>query len=127
MNVLNLITIYVSDVEKSIEFYKNIFEIEPNFSVPTYASFSMGNGLSFSLWSNKAKDFISEGDGSRFELSIMVSDEIGVLNLYEKWQGLGVVIEQKFHKAVFGPTFVAVDPDGHRVRVCVPDSSIENI
>ncbi|EQC48719.1 glyoxalase-like domain protein [Bacteriovorax sp. BSW11_IV] len=121
MNVLNLITIYVSDVGKSIEFYKKIFEIEPSFIVPTYASFSMENGLSFSLWSNKAKDFISEGVGSRFELSIMVSDEIRVLDLYEKWQELGVVIEQKFHKAVFGPTFVVLDLDGHRIRVCIPD------
>ncbi|EQC45197.1 glyoxalase-like domain protein [Bacteriovorax sp. BSW11_IV] len=121
MNVLNLITIYVSDVKKSTEFYKKIFEIEPSFCVPTYVSFAMNNGLSFSLWSNKAKDFLSEGEGSRFELSIMVSDESSVLDLYEKWQGLGVVIEQEFHKAVFGPTFVALDLDGHRVRVCVPD------
>jgi len=38
-----------------------------------------------------------------------------------EWKKLGVSIEQDLHEAVFGLTFVALDPDGHRIRVCIPD------
>ncbi|WP_438279737.1 hypothetical protein [Pseudomonas alabamensis] len=31
------------------------------------------------------------------------------------------LIEQPLYEAVFGLTFVAVDPDDHRLRVCMPD------
>lgn len=34
---------------------------------------------------------------------------------------MDVIIEQPLHEAVFGLTFVASDPDGHRLRVCTPD------
>lgn len=34
---------------------------------------------------------------------------------------LGVVIEQDLQEAVFGLTFVALDPDGHCIRVCMAD------
>lgn len=30
-------------------------------------------------------------------------------------------ILHNLHEAVFGLTFVAIDPDGHRIRVCIPD------
>ena len=36
-------------------------------------------------------------------------------------EGDVVAIEQALHVAVFGLTFVATDPDGHRIRVCMPD------
>ncbi len=42
-------------------------------------------------------------------------------SLRDCWGKLGVVIEQDLHEAVFGLTFVALDPDGHRIRVCIPD------
>ncbi|KPA91423.1 hypothetical protein PF66_02306 [Pseudomonas asplenii] len=29
-------------------------------------------------------------------------------------------IEQPLHHAAFGLTFVALDPDGYRLRVCLP-------
>ena len=51
----------------------------------------------------------------------MVSDENEVRRLRDHWGKLGVSIEQDLHEAVFGLTFVALDPDGHRIRVCIPD------
>jgi hypothetical protein len=64
---------------------------------------------------------ISGGVGHRCELSFMVEDEQIVRGLRKKWGEFGVVIEQDLHEAVFGLTFVALDPDGHRIRVCIPD------
>jgi len=51
----------------------------------------------------------------------MVQDEQTVRELREHWGEMGVAIEQDLHEAVFGLTFVALDPDGHRIRVCIPD------
>jgi len=51
----------------------------------------------------------------------MVQDSAAVDALYQQWLALGVEIEQPPAQAVFGRTFVARDPDGHRIRVCIPD------
>lgn len=121
MHIPNLIIFYVKDPQKSAEFYEKIFEMKPVDSYPTWVTFTFNNGLCFGLWSTKAKDFLSEGNGHRSELSFMINNEQSVRDLYNKWIALGVTIEQKIHEAVFGVTFVALDPDGHRIRVCMPD------
>lgn len=52
----------------------------------------------------------------------MVDGDAEVDRLYEAWKALDVRIEQAPMTAVFGRTFVALDPDGHRLRVCTPDN-----
>jgi hypothetical protein len=84
-------------------------------------AFDFGNGFYFCLWSTKASNFVSGGEGHRSELSFMLEEEQAVRDLYNKWKSLGVVIEQEPHEAVFGLTFVALDLDGHRIRVCMFD------
>lgn len=117
----NLLLFYVQNPLESAQFYEQIFEITPVASFPSYVAFIFKNGFSFSLWSTEAKNFVSGGNGHRAELSFMVADEESVRNLREKWSKLNITIEQDLHEAVFGLTFVALDPDGHRIRVCMPD------
>ncbi len=119
----NLILFYVKDPLKSAVFYENLFEQKPIAAFSTYVAFNFPNGLTFSLWSTSATNFVSEGFGHRSELAFMVSDEAEVRRLRESWGKLGVSIEQDLHEAVFGLTFVALDPDGHRIRVCLPDNA----
>lgn len=52
----------------------------------------------------------------------MVADDEEVRRFHTQWEAAAVKIEQPLHEAVFGLTFVALDPDGHRVRVCTPDA-----
>jgi uncharacterized glyoxalase superfamily protein PhnB len=68
-----------------------------------------------------ARDFVSSGTGHRAELAFMVDSHVAVDALYEEWRKEGLSIEQEPMTAVFGRTFVALDPDGHRLRVCTPD------
>lgn len=117
----NLVLFYVKDPIESAAFYEKIFEQQPVAAFPTYVAFRFSNDFTFSLWSTQAKDFVSLGSGNRSELAFMVSDENKVRSLRDRWGKLGVVIEQDLHEAVFGLTFVALDPDGHRIRVCIPD------
>lgn len=62
-----------------------------------------------------------EGKGHRSELAFMVPNEEQVHALRNDWKKFGVKIEQDLHEAAFGLTFVALDPNGHRIRVCMPD------
>lgn len=117
----NLLLFYVEDPLQSALFYEKIFSIKPVATFPTYVAFSFENGFTFSLWSLHAKDFVSSGTGHRSELSFLVENENAVRLIRKQWEELGVAIEQDLHEAAFGLTFVALDPDGHRIRVCIPD------
>lgn len=119
----NLLLFYVKNPLDSALFYEKIFSKKPVASFPTYVAFSFENGFTFSLWSTQATNFVSGGTGHRSELSFMVSNEQAVRDLRKQWEILEIPIEQDLHEAVFGLTFVALDPDGHRIRVCIPDKT----
>lgn len=121
MLIPNLILLYVENPDKSAAFYKDIFGVAPVAVFPTYVAFEFGSGLTFALWSTSARNFVSGGTGHRSEIAFMVPDDQSVRMLHDRWQTAGVTIEQPLHEAVFGSTFVATDPDGHRIRVCTPD------
>jgi predicted enzyme related to lactoylglutathione lyase len=121
MLIPNLLLFYVRDPLESALFYEKIFSSKPVAAFPTYVAFSFENGLTFGLWSKQAKNYVSGGTGHLSELSFMVKDEQMVRELRKQWGELGVIIEQDLHEAVFGLTFVALDPDHHRIRVCIPD------
>lgn len=117
----NLVLFYVKDPLVSATFYEKIFSRKSVATYPTYVAFSFENGLVFSLWSTQAKNFVSDGTGNRSELSFMVDNDEKVHEIYQQWKAFDIIIEQDLHEAVFGLTFVALDPDGHRIRVCIPD------
>lgn len=117
----NQLLVYVNDTATSALFYEKLFDTKPVAAYPNYVAFEFNNHFYFCLWSTKAKDFVSGGEGHRSELSFMLKEEQEVHNLYNKWKSLDVVIEQEPHNAIFGLTFVALDPDGHRIRVCLFD------
>jgi len=117
----NLILLYVTDTGRSSQFYQNLLGRAPLASFPNYVAFEFENGLNLGLWSTKAANFVSSGTGHRAELAFMVEGDEVVDKLYEAWRAAGVIIEQEPMTAVFGRTFVGLDPDGHRLRVCIPD------
>lgn len=120
-NVPNLILLYVHDPLASAAFYEGLFGTPPVARFPTYVAFAFENGMTVGLWSTQATNFVSGGTGHRSELAFMVPDDEAVRALHDRWVDAGVAIEQPLHMAVFGLTFVATDPDGHRIRVCTPD------
>ncbi|MCA1407819.1 VOC family protein [Ensifer sp. IC3342] len=117
----NLILLYVQDPAESSAFYSHLLGRQPSASFPTYAAFEFDGGLSLGLWSTSAENFHTSGEGNRTELAFMVENDAAVERLYDAWRREGVTIEQELMTAVFGRTFVALDPDGHRLRVSTPD------
>ncbi len=121
MQTPDLILLYVKDVEKSTAFYRDLLKREPKAAFPTFVSFGLDGGLTLGLWSTKTVNLPAAESGNRFELAFQVANEPAVEAMYADWRKRGIEIAQEPVTAVFGPTFVGLDPDGHRIRVCLGD------
>jgi catechol 2,3-dioxygenase-like lactoylglutathione lyase family enzyme len=121
MQTPDLILLYVKDIEKSTRFYRDLLTRDPKAGFPTYVAFGLDGGITLALWSTKAPNMPSAGSGNRFELAFQVENEETVESMCSEWRQRGMEIEQEPFTAVFGRTFVGLDPDGHRIRVCVAD------
>ncbi len=117
----NLIVLYVADPLASVEFYRKLLGKEPVVAFPTFSSFELQGGFVLGLWAQEKVQPGPVGEGSRAELAFMVEGEEAVRAHYEEWRAMGLLIAQELTKMDFGPTFVALDPDGHRLRVCLFD------
>lgn len=118
----NLTILYVEDPLASVEFYRKLLGKEPLVSFPTFSSFELQGGFVLGVWAqDKVAPPPPSKTGSRSELAFMVENEEAVRAHYEKWKDAGLPIAQELTKMDFGPTFVALDPDGHRLRVCLFD------
>lgn len=112
----NLQLIYVSDIERSTAFYKDLLNDEPVMEVPRYVAFGVEGKALFALWSGAEAP--QPGAPAYSEIGIMVPTGEDVDRLYVEWQerlDLDVVLEPVTE--VFGRTFMIRDPDGHLIRV----------
>jgi catechol 2,3-dioxygenase-like lactoylglutathione lyase family enzyme len=121
MQTPDLVLLYVKDIEKSTGFYRDLLRREPKAAFPTFVAFGLEGGCTLGLWSTKALNLPPAGSGSRFELAFQVENEEAVEAMHSDWRHRGIQIEQEPFTAVFGRTFVGLDPDGHRIRVCIGD------
>lgn len=117
----NLVLLYVEDSTKSAAFYRELLGRDPVFSAPTYTGFALEGGLMLGLWARRSVQPAPSDAGNRTELAFMVGDAAEVESTYADWRARGVSFAQELTQMVFGPTFVALDPDGHRLRVCLRD------
>jgi catechol 2,3-dioxygenase-like lactoylglutathione lyase family enzyme len=117
----NLMILYVKDPAISATFYKRLLGREPVETFPTYHAFALEGGFMLGLWSTQTVNPAPSESGNRTELAFTVANSATVETLYGDWRKQGVTIAQEPTTAVFGRTFVALDPDGHRLRVCTPD------
>lgn len=111
---LSMSILFVSNPIASSAFYRRLLGLAPVEESPTFAMFALPDGIMLGLWSNKTAEpaVLAQGGGSE----IAFSDE-NVDQIYERWKNLGVQMAQPPTDMDFGRTFVAQDPDGHRIRV----------
>jgi catechol 2,3-dioxygenase-like lactoylglutathione lyase family enzyme len=121
MNSPNLIILYVKDPAESATFYQGLLGREPVAAAPNFVAFALDGGFTLGLWRLSKVAPQPSATGSRAEIAFMVPGENGVSRLYEDWRSRHLPIAQDLTDLDFGPTFVVLDPDGHRLRVCEPD------
>ncbi|HMA52808.1 MAG TPA: VOC family protein [Magnetospirillaceae bacterium] len=120
MNAFNFVILYVKDPEASARFYTDLFGVEPVESSPFFVMFSLPSGMRLGLWAKHTVEPMVKRDSGGAELIFSEKNDIDVADRYDQWSRRGLVIEQEPVTMEFGRTFVALDPDGHRLRVYCP-------
>jgi catechol 2,3-dioxygenase-like lactoylglutathione lyase family enzyme len=116
----NFVLLYVDNPPASAAFYAGLLGLEAVESSPTFALFALPSGLMLGLWSRHTVEPAATAAGGGAELAFTVADPSEVDGKYAEWTGRGLRILQKPADMDFGRTFVALDPDGHRLRVFCP-------
>ncbi|QKJ59257.1 MULTISPECIES: VOC family protein [Serratia] len=117
MTTPSMTMIYVDSPEKSAEFYRQLLGAEPVEQSPTFALFILNNGFKLGMWSKHTVEPAPAATGGGTEICFMCEQPQQVDALYQQWRDKGLTIVQSPVELDFGYTFVAADPDGHRLRV----------
>lgn len=119
----NSLILYVDDVEASTRFYTTILGQGPVASFDGFAVFALTESFTVGLQSKHDIDPEPQPAFGGFELCLSDTDRETVDRLFTAWTARGVPIVLEPTELSFGYTFVATDPDGHRLRVCATDTT----
>ncbi len=118
----SFVLLYVESPARSAAFYAELLGKAPVESSPTFAMFALSSGVMLGLWSRHTVEPAATAAGGGAELAFPVAGVTAVQALHAEWKGRGLRILQEPVDLDFGHTFVALDPDGHRLRVFAPDA-----
>lgn len=112
----NFVILYVDSPKASGDFYRSLLGREPVEASPTFVLFALDSGLMLGLWSRHTVQPAATAAGGA-EIAITVGSSTLVDATHADWKGRGLPVVQEPTDMDFGRTFVALDPDGHRLRV----------
>jgi len=119
----NFILLYVDSPNASAAFYADLLGHAPVEASPTFALFALDSGVMFGLWSKHTVEPSAPTQFGGSELAFAVADAETVRAKHREWKARGLPVVQAPIDLDFGHTFVALDPDGHRLRVFAPSAS----
>jgi len=117
MTIRNSVLLYVADAPASTRFYARLLDQQPVEASPTFAMFILPSGLGLGLWGKAGAEPPPTAAGGGSDLGFRVEAPVMVDALHADWQAKGAAILLPPTDLDFGRTFVAADPDGHRLRV----------
>lgn len=117
MTTPNMTLLYVDNPENSAVFYRRLLGQAPVELSPTFALFVLSNGLKLAMWSKHSVEPAATVTGGGGEIGFMCELPQQVDALYQQWCEQGLAMIQPPVTLDFGYSFVACDPDGHRLRV----------
>lgn len=119
----DFILLYVDQPSVSAVFYGDLLGLPPVESSPTFALFVLPSGVKLGLWSRHTVEPAATVLAGCGELASTVADHAALDACYAAWRERGLQIAQTPTEMDFGYTFVALDPDGHRLRVFAPNGA----
>jgi predicted lactoylglutathione lyase len=108
---------YVTDIAASAAYYAAVLDDQPLEQSPAFAMFSLAPRLGLGLWRKDVIEPAATAPAGASELGIRVDTPAEVDTTYAAWRERGAKIVLEPVDREFGRSFVAVDPDGHRLRV----------
>lgn len=118
----NFLLLYVDNPTASAAFYEALLGHAPVEASPTFALFALPSGVMLGLWSKHTVEPAAPPAFGGSELAFAVDDADAVRAKHAEWSSRGLPITQAPTELDFGHTFVALDPDGHRLRVFAPSA-----
>jgi catechol 2,3-dioxygenase-like lactoylglutathione lyase family enzyme len=115
----NFTLLYVKSPEASAAFYARLLGKPPVEASPTFTMFALDCGAMLGLWAAHTVEPAATAPGGG-EIAFRVEGSDRVDALHTEWCQMGLSIAQSPVAMDFGRTFVALDPDGHRLRVFAP-------
>lgn len=112
--------LYVRDHVASAAFYRDMLGLPIVEQKDDVAILPLREGVMLGLWSQETVEPASTGQIGGSEVAFAVGDAAAVEATHADWSRRGLVIVQPPTLMRFGMTFVALDPDGHRLRVFAP-------
>ena len=114
------VLLYVASIPASAKFYTELLGKQPVEASPTFVMFALDTGVMLGLWRRDTVEPRTELTGGGAELCFAVESPTAVRATHEDWRRRGLPIAQAPTQMDFGTTFVALDPDQHRLRVFAP-------
>jgi predicted enzyme related to lactoylglutathione lyase len=120
MGLPHFILLYVDEPQASAEFYARLLERKPLDSSPNFVMFELSPDLRLGLWARRDVEPApgSVADTGELAMAVATNEEVEALCADRKRKGAAILQEPV--KKDFGLTFLAADPDGHRLRVFCP-------
>tara|TARA_R110002020_G_scaffold347189_2_gene560934 strand:- start:2105 stop:2476 length:372 start_codon:yes stop_codon:yes gene_type:complete len=118
MPTLNYILLAVADPAASNRFYSDLLGLEPVENSPSFVLYVLPNGIKLGLWAASAITPAPKAAGG-VEITFSQASIAEVRATHADWQPKATIVQQPIEMD-FGFTFVAEDPDGHRLRVFSP-------
>ena len=119
MHKFSFVLLYVESPTASATFYADLLGKKPIEASPTFAMLPLSDEVMLGLWSRRTVEPVASAPGGG-EVAFTVADATDVERTHADWKQRGLPIAQKPTAMDFGHTFVALDPDGHRLRVFAP-------
>jgi catechol 2,3-dioxygenase-like lactoylglutathione lyase family enzyme len=119
----NFFILYVDNPGRSAAFYQDLLARAPVQSSPTFVLFALDAGVMLGLWSRPNVEPAAKGTGGGHEVCFPVEGKARVDELHADLSKRGLAIAQAPVEMDFGYTFVALDPDRHRLRVFASNGS----
>ena len=115
--------LYVRDHVASAAFYSDMLGLRIVEQKADVAILPLRDGVMLGLWSQETVEPASTGETGGSEIAFAVADAAAVEATHADWSQRGIVVLQAPTLMRFGMTFVARDPDGHRLRVFAPPAA----
>lgn len=116
------ILLYVDAPLVSEKFYADLLGLKAVESASSFVMFVLPGGLKLGLWQRADVQPAATAAAGAAELCVSRPTETEVHELCADWKKRGIPIIQEALRLDFGLNFLAVDPDGHRIRVFAPPS-----
>jgi catechol 2,3-dioxygenase-like lactoylglutathione lyase family enzyme len=120
MSNIDFVILYVENPLASAAFYERLLGRKPVEASPGFAMFPLDNGAKLGLWAAHEIEPPASARGGGAEIAFVAKDKAEVDARCAAWGAQGLTIALKPTKLDFGYAFVALDPDGHRLRVFAP-------